>query len=357
MKFVYTLLSILVTASVRQAHGATQLVDFGTVVYNGNGDGLPTSIPISFDSDFPIDQPGKTLGSAWVEWTLTENSGATLYNAINQDSNVAFTSTAAGPGNVMTFTLSPTGTPPPVGVTLVTLDVTIKYKNAAATMNMHQKLFKITITVVGSTATQALSTGQGSSTTTYTVQQGTGTATGGVLTPLPNVGLTLVQSGTAVAWGSPIIVQTSTTDANYKLWLDTSQTIEVYDAATAGNLLYVWPSALITAPTLEGAASNSLAITLNSVPVTLYNKGTVYIFLKIKFRDTEGGRRVLRVPAVTHSSQIQMAHRSLEAMAENSVDVSAPVELVPLDSSSDVVKYGNVLTLSGTAMAGLVLLM
>ena len=355
MKFLHTLLSILVLASVHQTHGATQLDTFGTVVYNANGDGLPTSVPISFDSDFPIDQTTKSEGHMWVEWTLTENAPGDLYNAINQDNDVAYTSLAAGTNNLMTFTLAPSGTPPPVGVTTITLGVTIKYKNTATlTMNMHQKNFVITLTVTGSAATQELSTADGSTTTTYTVQQGDDTNAGGVVSPLPASGLTLTQAGggAAVGWGSPIIVEAGTDDTNYKLWLDTSVNVEVYNAASGGDLLYVWPAALVDAPTEEASASNNLSVTLNSVPVTLYNAGTVFVFLTIKFRDTEGGRRVLRIPA----TRMQTYHRSLETMEESSVGVSAPVQLIPLDDSSDGATFGNVLTLSGAAMAGVALL-
>ena len=51
--------------------------------------------------------------------------------------------------------------------------------------------------------------------------------------------------------------------------------------------VYDWPAALPSADFLA-SPNNQVVITLSSVPVQVYNLGTAYIKLGLKFRDTTG---------------------------------------------------------------------
>jgi hypothetical protein len=330
-----------------------QLGDFGTIVYTTPGDGMPTSVPVSFKSDFPMDQSNRAEGSAWIEWTLAENAtDVDLYQSRTENTDLAYASTGATQSNVATFTLKRTALPPPVGVTKITITAAIYYKNSATvTVKMHEKIYEITLTATGTANTTVTSTTNTASVTTFTAGTGAGTANGTVVTPLPVGGISFAQEGGAVAFGSPIVLTASSTDVNYRLWLDTTGAVEIYNSAgVGGTLLYTWPAALVSALTVETGSSNSLSITLNSVPADLYNAGNVFVSLKIKFRDVEGGRRALRIG--TAGNELT---RHLAVYTPGETDVQAQVEMVPLatTSGSFMVKP---LAMTSVAMAGLALL-
>jgi hypothetical protein len=170
------------------------------------------------------------------------------------------------------------------------------------------------------------------------------------VTPLPVDGITFAQEGTSVAFGQPIVVKASTADTSYRLWLDAGAPVEIYN--DVGGLLYTWPAALVSATTVETGSSNTLSITLNSVPADLYNAAKVFVSLKIIFRDTEGGRRALRVG--TAGNELT---RYLAAYTPGETDVQTQVQMVPLESDSTSDSFMvNPLAMTSVAMAGLALL-
>ena len=85
--------------------------------------------------------------------------------------------------------------------------------------------------------------------------------------------------------------------------------------------VYDWPAALPSADFLA-SPNNQVVITLSSVPVQVYNLGTAYIKLGLKFRDItgdDGARR--RILGGASSSS-----RSLQTMEANSAEMVAKVE-------------------------------
>ncbi len=83
--------------------------------------------------------------------------------------------------------------------------------------------------------------------------------------------------------------------------------------------MYEWPNGRTSATaTQESGSTNSVTFTLNSVPSEVYNAGTVYIHLTLKFRDVQAGRRALR--------------GVVEEDLEDITTMVAPVQLVPLSS-------------------------
>jgi hypothetical protein len=77
------------------------------------------------------------------------------------------------------------------------------------------------------------------------------------------------------------------------VWLDASAPIEVKNVFGT-TVLYTWPSLQVSALTAEAGSSNTLTITLNAVPVTVYNMGTVYFHVTVRYRNTAGDQRNLR---------------------------------------------------------------
>jgi hypothetical protein len=272
-------------------------------------------IPVSFDTDFDVDQSNKAVGYTYIEWTLTEDSGYSLYNTVDQVNNLSFDSTSKGTGRVATFTVNPTsGNTPAVGSTfVVTLGVTLKYVNTAnLSLVMHSNIFTITLSIVGGENTQEVAS-TSTSTTAFspaTIDQPKSSL---VATPAPP-GLVLLPNGGSVAYPSPIVVVANANDATVNLWLDDTGSVEIRDGAeVTDTLLYVWPKSMVSATaTTETPNTSSITITLHSVPVTLYNQGTIYVFLTVKFRDTEGDRRALR---------------GLQLMENGIVDIASKVEL------------------------------
>ena len=332
-----------------------QLGDFGTVVYNTAGDGMPSSVPIIFKSDFPLDQVNRAIGSAWIEWTLAEDAvDVELYESRVENTDLAYLATIASQNNVATFTLRRTTIPPPVGVTKITITASLYYKNSGTvTMKMHEKIYQMTLTATGTFNTTVTSTTSTASVTAFVTGNSTGTANGTVVTPLPVGGISFTQTGPAVAFGSPMLVTASSTDPNYRLWLDTTGAVEIYNSAgVGGTLLYTWPAALVTATTAESGSSNTLLITLSSVPAAMYNYANLFVSLKIAFRDVEGGRRALRVG--TAGNELS---RNLVAYTPGEADVQTQVQMVPLDSDSTSGSFMvKPLVITSVTMAGLALL-
>lgn len=328
-----------------------QLDGFDTISYQTPGDGMPLIVPIFFKSDFPMDQSTRAVGNAWIEWTLAEDAAVVLYADRVENTDLAYSTTTASQSNVATFTLHRTAIPPPIGVTKITITATLKYKNSGSvTVMMHQKIYEITLTATGTSNTAVTSTTNTASVTNFVTGTGTGTAAGTVVTPLPVDGITFAQEGTSVAFGQPIVVKASTADTSYRLWLDAGAPVEIYN--DVGGLLYTWPAALVSATTVETGSSNTLSITLNSVPADLYNAAKVFVSLKIIFRDTEGGRRALRVG--TAGNELT---RYLAAYTPGETDVQTQVQMVPLESDSTSDSFMvNPLAMTSVAMAGLALL-
>jgi len=359
MKFLFSYGPLMVLAvlfgGVHESEAATELDGFGTVVYQTPGDGMPLSVPINFKSDFPMDQSTRAEGNAWIEWTLAEDAaGVELYDARIENTDLTYGSTAASQSNLATFTLGRTAIPPPIGVTKITITASLYYKNSGTvTVKMHEKIYEITLTATGTFNTAVTSTTSTASATAFVTGTGTGTATGTVVTPLPVGGISFAQTGPAVAFGSPMLVTASSTDTNYRLWLDTTGAVEIYNSAGVGaTLLYTWPAALVTATTVESGSSNTLLITLNSVPADLYNAANVFVSLKIAFRDVEGGRRALRVGSAANELT-----RNLVAYTPGETDVQTQVQMVPLDSDSTSGSFMvKPLAMTSVAMAGLALL-
>jgi hypothetical protein len=333
-----------------------QLDDYGTVVYEV-GDGMPTSVPINFKCDFAMDQENKAEGKAWVTWTLEEDAdGVELYTVPDEDNNVAFQSPTASQTNLATFTLTRTANNPPVGITTITLTVALWYKNSPTlTLKMHEKIYEIVLTASGTESSVVERTSSGADVNPFTVSWGSDTTTGDVTSPLPAGGISFTQIGvTPVPFGSPIQVLATTDDPNYLLWLDNGSPVQVYDATSGGNLLYSWPSTLLTAPRDELTASTSMVIELNSVPAALYNAGDIYVSCPVIFRDEEGGRRGLRLHVSGDKSV-----RKLADYAPGHANVETSVQLTPIESASgSSTLLVNPLRITSTAaMAGFAMLM
>jgi hypothetical protein len=301
----------------------TQLNGFvNTVTYDING--LPTSVYVDFETDFTINQVGKHTGDVYVAWTLSETGTGDLYNAISQDNDIAFDNTDPASASTIIFTLTSSGTSPSVETFDVILDATLKYVNTDDyTIEMFRQQYTITVTVTSidpvATSAPALSIQAGTTSNSYSPGT-TDTAKGvSVASPLPP-NFSLAASGGGFAHPDAIVVVASTSDTNYKVWHDTATTIQVRaGSAPTSTLMYEWPNghALATA-TQESGSTNSVTFTLASVPTEVYNAGTVYIHLTVKFRDVQAGRRALRGLVEEHLDHVT-------AMV-------APVQLVPRSS-------------------------
>lgn len=258
--------------------------------------GLPKTIPISFDTDFVVDQSNKGVGSTYMEWSLSEDSGNNLYNAVDQNNDLAFDQTSAGTGRVATFTLNPTGNGPAVGSTVVvTLHLSLKYVNTdSVTLLMHSRVFSVTLSILGAENSHPLVSSR-VSTTTFSPLSTDQSNNSEVTSPAPP-GLALQQSGGSVTFPNPIVLAVDANDASYNVWFDSTVSVDIRDGAqVTDRLVYTWPASMVSASvTSQTSGVSSLAVTLSSVPVSLYNQETIYAFLSVKFLKTEGDRRALR---------------------------------------------------------------
>ena len=353
---------LTIAASSSSSTNTPQLGNFGNIDYEDPVDGgLPVGVNVNFKSDFDMDQFGRSVGRAWMRWTLSEDAAdVQLYNVRDENVDLWYTG-AASQNNVALFFLNrKPGVLPPIGVTKITLTVSLYYRNSeTVTVLMHEKIYEITLTAEGTSNTVTTSTTTGSAVTDFVVGTGTTDADGLVVTPLPEGGITFAPTSTnPVAFGSPIQVTASTTDTNYRIWRKSDVSVEIYDAATDGNLIYTWPNALVDAPTSElTTTSNTLAISLNSVPVALYNADNVFVSLGLNFRDVagDGTTRALRV----RISGEELG-RNLAEFAPGSAQVETPVQMAAMESgesaSSSFMVAPSAMTTT-TAMAGLAFLL
>jgi hypothetical protein len=293
-----------------------------TVIYNSNG--LPTSVDVGFQTDFTIDQVGKQVGDVYVAWTLSETGTGDLYSPISQDSDITLDSTNPASATTITFTLTPSGTSPSVETFDVILDASLMYVNTNDyTVEMFRQQYKITVTVTSvdpiATNPPSLATPAVIPSNVYSPGTTDTTKVASVLSPVPQ-NLNLVASGAPFAHPHPIVVMASTTDTNYKVWHASATSILIRDGSSPTSmLLYEWPAGLVSATsTAESGSTSSVTVTLNDVPTAIYNQGTIYIHLTVKFRDVHGGRRGLR---------------RLERMEDGitTKTMVIPVDLVPMD--------------------------
>jgi hypothetical protein len=320
---------------------------------------MPTSVPINFKCDFPMDQDLKAEGNAWVRWTLEEDAAdVALYTAPVEDDDVAFSSLTASQANVATFTLTRTANPPPVGTTKITLKVALWYQNSPTlTVKMHEKIYEMVLTATGTENSVIERTSNAAGTEDFSAATGGTTTSGDVVTPLPVGGITFTQTGAVpVVFGSPIEVTATSGDPNYRFWLDTATPVSIYNAAVDGTLLYNWPASLVTAPTTEVAASASLVMVLKSVPAVLFNELEIFVSCTVTFRDVEGDirRRALRIRTSGNALS-----RKLAEYAPGQTDVQASVQMTPIESASgsSSIMFVNPLMMTSAAMAGFAMLL
>ena len=276
----------------------------------------------------------------------------------------SISSVDAGPGTnlefdiALPFTTTGTNGIPPIDVYIVTIKVDMFLKNAAGDMLMHAQTYTVTINLSGTEATHELDTSASTSTFTETTENENNSKAA----PSTDPGdLTLAQApGGPVGFGTDITLIADTADVEYKVWRDIGEPVEVFSDASLTNKIYEWPSELVGGHITEGAgATNELTLTLESVPVFIYNQNSIYVKLGIKYRDAAGGRRrrvLLRLP--NNKNANGDGHRALERYEAASTTVAAEVKFAPMDeeegSSSDGYTFSISLSwlVATTALAG-----
>lgn len=311
--------------------------------------GLPTAIPVLFDTDIEIVQgtPG-SVGKAWVVWSLTESPNDGLYTAVSESTTgVTFSDTAAGTGDgTMTFALTRSATDPRIDTYVFSITAKLMYQNTAElAILMYERTYDITVERKGSATI-------GYSLDTTGTTSSLSTTVGEIATPLveiasPATGLALVTSGGPYAFPAPIVLTASSTDAFYKVWFSDKASVKVFSDIGLATLVYEWPSSLVES-TAESEGPADVTVTLNSVPEALYDMNTLYVALNVNFRDTEGDDGVTRALR-------RMLEEAYGNGEEQKASVVAEVKMVSADSGSYQVTFLGVSSAMAGAAAALLL--
>ena len=323
--------------------------------------GLPTSIPILFQSDFPANTAASaTLGELFFSFEL--GGDAAIYYA---GSSLSIDTAGPGAGQFRIDLTRAAGGPTDIGVYELSLAVDMFFKNPVGDILMHYRTYVIKLHMAGTKSSLVVSSGVAMPGTDIGLaDQGEGASEPIVIEELPPEvveeavnpnpvtytsvvpqDLTLTsgpadggsggegggegggEQGGGGGGGDPepvaededVELTVGSETETVRVWLDASAQIEVYSDAALTSLVYVWPTELVQAPEAEGDASNYLNVQLENVPVGLFSLGTIYIKFVIKLRDTAGDavrrRSVLRSVATGYDQQ----HRMLEEKQEASV--------------------------------------
>ena len=128
-----------------------------------------------------------------------------------------------------------------------------------------------------------------------------------IASPVPG-DLDLTTDGT-VSFGDDIVLTCSTDDTDYKVWFDTSVTVEVFEEASLTTNVYSWPSDLVTDDSdEESGADEDVEITLKSVPQELFDLETVHVKLTVRFRNVAGDRRLMDHTETTSTGTATSTH-------------------------------------------------
>ena len=200
------------------------------------------------------------------------------------------------------------------GTYQVAIRIEMHYKNTAGDILMHFETYRITITSDG--------TGQVS----HTLQQGSTTVSSTTSTTSafvikdserpPDLRMvTSHQNQNAVKFGSPIEFAVATSLTKYKVWLDPSTPVKVFDSVSM-HPIYGWPSTAVDAIVTETVATNKLKIALRDVPASFYEipQSEIWIRLTVKFRGMEGGGGADEMNSIgseEFTSKIQLNMKSL----------------------------------------------
>ena len=295
MKFFKSFAIAFVSAFLltKEALAATQLTEADNEITINNADswGMPTSVTIQYVSDLGDAETAQATNKLYLEWSMT--SGNTYYTGgpppgtLTVDSSTAFT-----------IALTRSGTNPVVGDYDVILDVKLKYDNAGTVVTMDNVIYTFAVNVQGTAGSSQLdSTSAAGTVGGFTAGEKTDETEGDGQIVSPTPPLTLAQEGGSSGFGADVVVRVATTNTNYAIWVVGSETVTAGDQSDFLGTNYNWPAAAVTSTVeAESGFNQSVDITLSSVPVLVYDWGTVYIRLTCHYRDASNdkARRGLR---------------------------------------------------------------
>jgi hypothetical protein len=248
---------------------------------------MPTEVSIVYSTDLGQAESSSTTDSAWIEWSMS-GAGAAYY-------------TGSPPGtltvgsSIFNIALARTGGDPANGDYIVDLDVILRYNNDGTEFILDHVIYTLTVHVGGastekSTAAGSISNGSISAGSVTDDLDGAGAI------PPTTPTLTLAQVGGTLAFGDDIDLTVTLTGSDHTIWVDPSDPIIVSeDADFVNGLNYEWPSTALTSSTeVETGTTTSVEITLKSLPVRVFDWGTVYVQLTVHHRDISARRRALR---------------------------------------------------------------
>jgi hypothetical protein len=194
---------------------------------------------------------------------------------------------------------------PPTGDYTILMAVRLEYNNNGDIVVMDAAEYTFTVNVAGSESSAVYNSGSGSSVTggyTNADVAETETASGTVVSAPPaslDVGHT---SGGANLQDDIVLTAQITGDdiADFTLWLETGDQVRMDSSVLFTTDPYVWPAAAMVIEAgkdAEVSGTSSVTLTLKSVPVYLYNSGTVFVEMTVHYRDESndlGARRALR---------------------------------------------------------------
>ena len=306
---------------------------------------MPTSVSIDYVSDFGTAQTSSTTDETWLEWSMV--AGDTYYSGsppgtLSVDSSSQFT-----------ISLTRSGTDPTVGDYTVTLKVKLNYNNGGTEFLMDEVDYSFNVNVAGVASTTDISTPSAANTNgnfNYADVTEDTTGNGQVVSAIPG-NLELAQVGGTASFGEDITIQATTSTPGYTIWIDATENILASDDLTFDGSDYEWPNDAVTSSvSSETGITNSVDITLKSVPAEVFNYGSVYVQLTVHFRDASNdSRRSLR--------SLDEDGSSLQSLNEDSIQVTALVAFDSGNGSGATIDIISILPASVAAVtAGVVLL-
>ena len=282
-------LILLIAASISQRSIADNILgNLGGILEYDETYGFPTRIPIEFQTDFAANDQIDAIQEE-VYFTYDVSGSAASYYSSH---SLVIQSTGPPSGQLeIVFVPDFLTQTPKIGFYQLVVGIDMFYKNVAGDILMHMKTYAIDITLKGLEGSYLL--GTSATIADHTQEVDSSQTHSDYATSAQPEDLVLEQAGNGnepVAYGEDIVLHAGTIDTNYRVWLDTSNPIGVYDDPQMTNIIYEWPLGLVgdDTATTEEEATNLLVVRLTIVPVELYYLGSIYVKLTIQFRDTEG---------------------------------------------------------------------
>lgn len=252
---------------------------------------MPTTITIDYVSDFGQAETATSQGKAWLEWSMI--NGDTYYEAtpgtLTVQSATQFTLTLARSG------VDPTG----VGDYMIGIKVKLWYNNGGQEFQMDEVDYTFIVNIAGAPGSTLVHTTTGATTSgsfsVPTVEE-TDVGIGEITSPTPTI--TLAQTGSNVAFGTDIVLEATTGSSSHTLWVDpTENIIASANLNFADELDYEWPNTAVTSSVSADSSpttTTTVTVNLKSIPVAIFELGTIYVQLTVHFRDNSNDARRTR---------------------------------------------------------------